>query len=228
MSKAGQLSPKVTSSRDPPSLQETLHELPVAQCEVRQWPLLTRHQLRIVQGAAQDEPRHGIQIRGGDLTTQPHRFQRDRSAAGERIEHLGSATIERLANSVPQLAKLVARLPSPVQHAPHGLFPVAALGLLRDDIAANAPDQFVASTPIARIVQQRRQQDRPTRRKRSPGRPDVQRRDMPVPDVLLVDGIERRLLERKRGLDQTGTHGDLSPSIPRKHDPDRPLAAKPG
>ena len=61
---------------------------------------------------------------------------------------------------------------------------------------------MAALVPAARIRQQRRQQHRPARRQRPLRRPDVQRRDMPVPHVLFVDGIEGDLLQRERRFDQ--------------------------
>src|SRR5205807_2235865 len=77
--------------------------------------------------------------------------------------------------------------------------PVGQL-LLFDDLhhlAAQLLQQPPPLLRIPRIRQQRRDQRRPARRQRSPRRPDVQRRDVPVPYVLLVHGIERRLLQRK-------------------------------
>ena len=58
-------------------------------------------------------------------------------------------------------------------------------------------------------------QSRPTRRQRPPRRPDVERRDMPVPDVLLMDRVQGSLLERERDFDEAGPigHHSLSPSL---------------
>ena len=60
--------------------------------------------------------------------------------------------------------------------------------------------QLAALLPAVRVRQQRRQQCRPARRQRPPRRPDVQRRDMPVPHVLFVEGVEGDLLEGGRQL----------------------------
>ena len=83
------------------------------------------------------------------------------------------------------------------------LHPLAA-GARRFDHPPRHPlQQLAARVPVARIRQQRRQQRRPTRRQRPPRRPDVQRRDVPVPHVLLVDGVEGDLLQRESCLNQT-------------------------
>src|SRR5579885_2385442 len=95
----------------------------------------------------------------------------------------------------------------------------AADGLLALDFDALAADVFLFNfandTPadtldepaplfgVAGIGQQGRYKRRAARRKRPPRRPDMERRYMPVPYVLLVHGIQRRLLKRKRALDES-------------------------
>jgi hypothetical protein len=37
-----------------------------------------------------------------------------------------------------------------------------------------------------------------------PSRPDMHRRDMPMPGVLLVHGVKRRLLQGERVFDESG------------------------
>ena len=82
---------------------------------------------------------------------------------------------------------------------------------LGDDLPADLLQQFLPLLRRARIGQQRGDQRRPARRQRPPRRPDVQRRDVPVADVLLVDRVERRLLEREGDFDEAGfiIHGIL-------------------
>ena len=60
---------------------------PIAQRERRQRPCLPGLQARIVERAAQDEPRHGFDVRHHRLPPEPHRFQRNRPAARERVQH---------------------------------------------------------------------------------------------------------------------------------------------
>ena len=75
----------------------------------------------------------------------------------------------------------------------------------RDDLAADLLAQLLAFLGRAGIGQQRRDQRRPARRQRSSCRPDVQRRDMPMPHILLVHGIDGSLLERKGPFDEAWT-----------------------
>ena len=75
---------------------------------------------------------------------------------------------------------------------------------LLDDLAADLLAQLAPLLRVARVGQQRGDQRRPASRQRPPRRPDVQRRDVPMPDILLVDGVQRRLLEREGVFDQSG------------------------
>jgi hypothetical protein len=84
-----------------------------------------------------------------------------------------------------------------------------------DDLAANLLAQLAAFLRRPRIRQQRRNQRCPRSSEWPPRRPDVQRRDVPVADVLLVDGIQRRLLERERVFDESGKVGHVITSWSR-------------
>ena len=154
--------------------------------------------------AAQDEPRHRVDVRRHRLAPEPHRFQRNRPAPRERVEHPRGPSPERLPDLLPEPRKLPAVLAPPVEDpAPSLLLHPLAAGARRFDHPPRHPlQQLPTRVPAARIRQQRRQQRRPTRRQRPPRRPDVQRRDVPVPDVLLVDGVEGDLLQRESCLDE--------------------------
>ena len=80
------------------------------------------------------------------------------------------------------------------------------LGTTRPPIRLDEPAPFLR---IARIGKQRRDQRRSARRERPPRRPYMQRRYMPVPDILLMHGIQRRLLQRKPPLDEPRLVGHL-------------------
>ena len=155
-----------------------------------------------MQGAPQDEPRDGIQVRCGDLAPEPHRFQGNRPASGEGIEHPGRASSERIANLLSKPRQLGRRFTAPVENAADRLFLLAALALLLDDIARDSSQQVLAAVAPG-VVEQRREQHRSTGRERSAGRPDVQGGYVAVANVLLVNGIDRSFLQRKRGLDQS-------------------------
>lgn len=71
-------------------------------------------------------------------------------------------------------------------------------------------EQFVAFLLVLRIAEQRRQQRRAAGRQRAAGRPDMQGGDMPVPDVLLVDGVQGDLLQWEGGFDEAAVgHSSL-------------------
>ena len=210
-----------TRPRHPLRLQELLDEDPVVQREHRQRPGLPAQQLRIVERAAEDEPRHRIDVRRHRLAPEPHRFQRDRPAPRERVQHPWRPPPERLPDLRPEPRKLPAVLASPMEDSAPGLLLHAiAAGTRRlHHLPRHPRQQLPSSRPVARVRQQRRQQRRPARRQRPPRRPDVQRRDVPVPHVLLVHRIQRHLLQRKRRFDESSIDQDL-PSItcsPHRH-----------
>ena len=203
---------------DASCLEERLDERPLAHRERRQRRGLSGEQPRIVQRAAQDEPRHRVEVCRHRLAAEPHRLQRNRSAPRERIQHPRRPPAERRADlgAEPRdlLDALRLALAPPVQDpAPRLLRPLAAAARNLRHPPRHPPEQLPAPLRASRIGQQRRQQRRPTRRQRPPRRPDVQRGDVPVPHVLLVHGVEGDLSEREGGLDEAGVgHRPLSPS----------------
>ena len=194
-----------TRLRYPLRLQELLDEGSILQRERRQRPGLPGQQPRIVEGAAEDEPRHRIDVRRHRLAPEPHRFQRDRPAARERVQHPRRPPSERLTDLRPEPRKLPTVLAPPMEDpAPGLLLHALAAGARRlHHLPRHPRQQLPSSRPVTRVRQQRRQQRRPARRQRPPRRPDVQRRDVPVPHVLLVHRVQRHLLQRKRRLDQS-------------------------
>ena len=96
----------------------------------------------------------------------------------------------------------------PLNHAPPH-----PLALNRLNHAPGQPLQHLLPLlVIAGIGQQRRNQHRPRRRKGPPRRPNMQRRDMPMPHILLMDRVEGRLLEGKGDFDETGGGHVFSPN----------------
>ena len=93
---------------------ERLRERPVPQRERRQRPHLGGEQPRVVEGAAQDEPRHRVDVRRHRLAAEPHRLQRNRPAAGKRIKHARRPPPERRPDFPPETprARLRARPPA--------------------------------------------------------------------------------------------------------------------
>jgi len=196
---------------EPLRLEERLHEIAVAQHKVGQRSLLPGELLRIFERAFEDEPGDGIDIDRGDVATQTHRFERDRAPAGERIEHSRGAATIGLANFVPEELQVGTRLAPPMENAADGLlaldFDRLALDLLFFDLGNDAPtdtlDQPATLLRVTGVGQQRGDQRRAASRKWPSGRPYMERRDMPMPDILLVHGIQRRLLQGECPLDET-------------------------
>ena len=180
-----------------------------------QRPCLSGKLLRVVQRALEDEPSDRVDIHRRRLAAEPHRLEWDRAAAGERIQHFGRAAAIRLANFPPEPVEIGVVLAPPMQDAADGLLlhlldgPPTDLPPLDflDDAAGHPFQDLPALLSVAGVRQQRRDQRRPTRRQRPPCRPDMQRRDVPVPNVLLVHRVKRDLLQRKRNLDQAGIVG---------------------
>ena len=81
--------------------------------------------------------------------------------------------------------------------------PIHPLALNRlDDATRHAIQNLLPLLGIAGIGKQRRNQRRPRRRQRSPRRPDVQRRDVAVTHVFLVDRVEGYLLQGEGDFDE--------------------------
>ena len=91
-----QLLPQVLRLLHAPRLQERRGEGAIPHGECRQRPCLPSQQPRVVQSAAQDEPRHRIEVRRDHLAAEPHRFEGDRAATRERIQHPGRPSAEGL------------------------------------------------------------------------------------------------------------------------------------
>ena len=193
-----------------PRLQKRSHELRVARRELRQRLSPSGESLRIFKRALEDEPRHRIDVDRGHVAPQTHPFEGNRASASERIQHSRCPPAEGLANLLPKPLQILVALPAPVKDPArslllhllhHATIHPLALHLLDHPTRHtlhNRPSVF----SITKIYKQRRNQRRPARRQRPPRRPDVQCRDMPMSHVLLVNRIERHLLERKRHLDQ--------------------------
>ena len=150
----------------------------------------------------------------------------DCAAARERVEHPGSPAAVGFLDLSAEPVHVGAVLVPPAQDAPlrplldrlDGLAADLLLLNLGDDLAADLLQQFLAGLRRPRIGQQRGDQRRPARCQRPPRGPDVQRRDVPMPDILLVDRVERRLLEWEGDFDQAGVvgvrHRGLSGALP--------------
>ena len=113
----------------------------------------------------------------------------------------------------PPMQDAVARLTPALLHA-------AAIAALRGDRLhhgpGHAPIDRLTLLGVAGVGQQRSDQGRATRGQRPARRPDVEGRDMPMPHVLLVHGIERHLFQRKLHLDEPLVgHGLVVRSNPR-------------
>ena len=78
-------------------LEELVHEVIVVEDELGQRAGLPGELLRVLQRAFEDEPGDGVDVHGRGLAAQPHGLQRDRAAAGERVEHLGRPAAVSLA-----------------------------------------------------------------------------------------------------------------------------------
>ena len=193
--------PQVAPFLDPLRFQEHLDEIAIPQGKGRERAGLPGHQARIVQGASQDEPRHGVDIGGGDFASEPHGFKGNGSAAREWIEYPRCPPPECLADLFSKPRQFGRRLTPPMENATNRLFLLPPLAHLLDRGAGDPLKEFLPSI-TTRIVEQRREQYRPAGCKGPPGRPDVQRGDVAMPNVLLMDRVDGRLPQRKRGLDQ--------------------------
>ena len=129
-------------------LEELRHEGVVVQDELRQRASLPGQLLRVLQRALENEPGDRVDVHRRGLTPQPHRLQRNRPAAGERVEHPRRTTAVSLLYLLPEpLERLgVLRFPAPVKDAALGLFldPLDRLAAghlllldLPDDLAAD-------------------------------------------------------------------------------------------
>src|SRR5207302_7624397 len=83
--------------------------------------LLTGELLRIFERALQNEPGDGIDVDRSDFTSEAHRFEWDRAAAGERIEHARRASSISLADFIAEELKIGARFASPMQDSAYRL-----------------------------------------------------------------------------------------------------------
>ena len=226
---------------DPLRLQERLDERPIPQGGGREGAGLSRHQARVVQGAAQDEPGDGVDVRRGDLASEPHGLQGDGAAPREGVEDLGRAPAERRANLLPEAGQIGGELASPMEDPAGRLLLLAPPGRLPGDAPADPKQQLPAAVAPG-IVEQGRQQHRPARGEGPPRRPDVQGGDVAVAHVLLVHRVDGRLLQRKRRFDQAAavtavTHRDTLGSAPdgggpaaggARHRPHPPTPLPPG
>ena len=191
-------------------LQEGFHEVAVLQREGGQRAGLPGELLRVFERAFEDEPGDRVDVDRRRLAAEPHRLQRDRTPAGERVEHPRRPPAIGLADLLPEPVEIGTALAPPMQDAAARL----ALALLDrlavdllffdylHDLAGEPPVDRLALLVVAGVGQQGRDQRRAARRQRPPCRPDVQGRDMPVPDVLFVHRIERHLFQREIELDQ--------------------------
>ena len=164
----------------------------------------------VLKGALEDEPCDRVDVYGGHLAAKAHRFEGDGAAAGERVEHPGRASAVGLANLVTEPIEVRPVLAAPVEDAARCLLlhlldrasvQPPAFDLL-DHAPGHALQDSLALLSVARIGKQSSNQCRARRSQRSPCRPDVQRRDMPVPHVLLMHGVERGLLQREGDFDE--------------------------
>ena len=69
----------------PLGFQEGCHEVAVGYRKLGQRARLSREFLGVFERALQDEPRHGVDVHGGDLAAEAHGFERDSAAAGKRV-----------------------------------------------------------------------------------------------------------------------------------------------
>ena len=200
-------------------LQERLHEVAVRQGEGGQGTSLSSEPLWVFKGALEDEPGDGVDVHGGHLAAQSHGFEGDGAAAREGVQHLGGASAVGLANLVAEPLEVWAVLAPPVEDAALGNLlhllngaPVEPLALdLLDDAPGHAIQHRLAFIGVARVRQQRGDERSARGRQGSPRWPDVQRRDVPVPHILLMHRVQRRLLEREgyfnEALVARGGHG---------------------
>ena len=93
----------------------------IAEHEIGQRAFLTGELLRIFEGALEDEPGDRVDIDRGYFASKAHRFERDRAAAGEWIEHARGAAPVRLADFLTDGLKVRTRLASPMENAADGL-----------------------------------------------------------------------------------------------------------
>ena len=186
---------------DPLRLQERLGERPVPQGGGREGAGPARHAMRVVQGAAQDEPRDGVDVRRGGLAPEPHGFEGDGPAPREGVEDPGRPPAERRADLLPEPRQLGGGLAPPMEDPAGRLLLLPPPGRLPRDVPPDPMQQRPAAVASG-VVEQGRQQHRPARGQGPPRRPDMQGGDVPVAHVLLVHGVDGRLLERKPRLDQ--------------------------
>jgi hypothetical protein len=117
--------------------------------------------LRIFERAFEYEPGDRADIDRGDFESKTHRFERDRAAAGERIEHARGAPAISLANFISKELDVGTGLTSPMEDATDGLLPLdldrlAAYFLpfdFRNDAPAYMLDESAPLLGIARIRQ---------------------------------------------------------------------------
>ena len=152
---------------------------------------------------------HATGLMSTAVTAQPtHRLQRNRAPAREGIEHPGRTPAEGVTNLRPEPLDVRPLLPLPVQNPALRLAPPPRHRPAADPFVIDRLDDIARHPPVDRLPlprapgvgQQRPDQGRPARRQRPPRRPDVERRDVPVADVLLVDRVERHLFQGERDL----------------------------
>ena len=189
----------------PLGFQEGLHEVAVGYRELGQRPRLSRQFLGVFERALEDEPRHGVDVHGGDLAAEAHGFKRNSAAAGKRVQHLGRAPTVGFANLVAEPLERVAILPAPMKDAALGylfglLYDPAvqpfALGLLHHS-ASHALQDFLPFVVVARVGEECGNERGSRGCQGSACGPNVERGDVPMPYVLLVHRVERDLLERE-------------------------------
>ena len=226
MPKGRQRVPQSAFVPDAPGLQKCRHQCFVAQRELRQWSALPGQHAGMVQRTAEDEPRHGVEVGSHGFAAEPHRLQGDRAAARERVENTWRAAAEGRLDLVSKRADACFRVPSvagaalapPVQNAALGGLlhsPATGVGGPLHHLSRHPAEHVPARLGSARIGQQGRQQRRPTGRQGTPRRPDVQRGNVAVTNALLVNRVQRDLLQREGGFDEAavGQNGFLAPCL---------------
>ena len=191
-------------------LEKPGHELRVAQRKTWKRMLLAGKSLRVFERTLENEPRHRIDIDRRHLTAQPHRFQRYRTPSRERIQHPWGPSPVSPANLLPEPLQILVVLPPPMKNTARRLL----LHILHQAAVHPSAIQLIDQPPghplqnrlplfhISGIAKQRRNQRRSARRQRPPRWPDMQRRNMPMPHVLLVHRVDGNLFHRKPHLYQ--------------------------
>jgi len=166
------------------------------------------------------------------LAPEAQGLKRNRPATGERVQHLrrlaSSVGVQQLVGGGNQRASrfdvvLLVRVLPPDQMLDELKATIARRVLDRLAVGLTVgPEPLVLqqvhhelakvfrALRIVRIGDQRSEHHRPARRQRSPRPPDVQRRDVPVPDRLLPSRLLGDLFQRQGNFDQAFQHFAVS------------------